>query len=89
MKLIKKDGRLQEFDSSKIRISVQNAARDTESVILNESDIKIIVEDVEKKLQELRRNDSPTSSYEIIGILSNVLVEDGFETVFREYINHV
>ena len=53
MEIIKKDGRLQEFDKKKIFTSLDNASKDVEGIALNESDIKILVEDICKKLERL------------------------------------
>ena len=36
MKIIKKDGRLQEFDKKKIFTSLDNASKDVEGIALNE-----------------------------------------------------
>ena len=41
MKVIKKDGRLQELDKSKIELSILNSTEE-EMPLLNESDVKII-----------------------------------------------
>ena len=49
MNVIKKNGRIQNFDESKIKVSILNASSSGSS-LLNESDIKIIVEDVTKLL---------------------------------------
>ena len=45
MKVIKKDGRLQELDQNKIELSILNSTEE-EMPLLNESDAKIIAEDV-------------------------------------------
>lgn len=86
MKVIKKDGRIQEFDSGKILTSIVNASHDVKDATLNESDIKIIVNDIKNKLASLRKDGSPTSSYEVIGVISEILVKDGFTNVLREFL---
>ena len=53
MKVIKKDGRLQELDQSKIEVSILNATRG-QKALLNESDAKIIAEDVVSCIKEFR-----------------------------------
>lgn len=88
MKVIKKDGRLQDFDEKKIRTSIENASRDIQGVSFNESDINIIVEDIKKKLMQIRRDESPSSTYEIIGVLTEVLSEDGFGVILESFIKH-
>lgn len=88
MKIIKKDGRIQEFDENKIFTSIDNASRDLKEITLNESDIKIIVDDIINTLNQTRKDGTPTSSYEIIGVVSDVLYKDGFSAVLKAYIMH-
>jgi transcriptional regulator NrdR family protein len=88
MKVIKKDGRLQDFDEKKIRTSIENASRDIQGLSFNESDINIIVEDIKNKLMQIRRDGSPSSTYEIIGVLTEVLSEDGFGVILESFIKH-
>ncbi|GAB6167832.1 hypothetical protein JCM1393_02920 [Clostridium carnis] len=87
MKVIKKDGRLQEFEAKKIFTSLENAARDSET-ILNESDLKILVEDIKRTLENTRKDLSATSSYEVVGVVFEILKRDGFNNVLRAYIEH-
>ncbi|MBE6053515.1 MAG: hypothetical protein E7212_06310 [Clostridium sartagoforme] len=85
MKIIKKDGRLEEFNISKIKTSIENAAKDTGS-FLNESDLKVIAEDIENTLLEVRKDSCNTSSYEVTGVIFSVLTRDGFNSVLKSYI---
>lgn len=85
MKIIKKDGRIQEFDKNKITTSISNAAS---GYSLTEADLKMVVEDIIKLLNKIRKDETPTSSYEIIGVITDVLVQDGFKLVLKEYIAH-
>ena len=87
MMTIKKDGRLQEFDESKIRTSIENAAKSISQVPLNEADINVISSDVVDKIKKIRKNNDNTSSYEIIGIIVDILKKDGFREVAREFLN--
>ncbi len=88
MKIIKKDGRLQEFDKKKIFTSLDNASKDVEGIVLNESDIKILVEDICNKLERIRSNDNPSSSYEIVGVIIDVLKKDGFASIAKSFIEY-
>lgn len=88
MEIIKKDGRIQEFDEGKIVTSLLNASRDIEKAELNESDIKVICSDVVAILEEIRKDGSYSSSYEIIGVIMNVLLKDEFVEVLRAYLEH-
>ena len=87
MVVIKKDGRLQELNSEKIKISIENATQNVE-VQLNESDLNIIVKDVIKVIETTRSDYGNTSSYEIIGAIIDVLKKDGFESVISAYIGY-
>lgn len=85
MKIIKKDGRIEEFNSKKIKTSIENSANEV-GVILNESDLMVLVQDIEKKLIETRKNELVTSSYEVIGVIFLILKRDGFKTVLESYM---
>lgn len=88
MKIIKKDGRIQEFNKDKIYTSLISSANSLDNVGLNESDIKVLVEDITKAIKDLRKDETLTSSYEIIGIVSSVLVRDGFKEVLKAYLEY-
>lgn len=85
MKIIKKDGRIEEFNVKKIRTSIENAARDNESM-LNESDLNIITSDIENALLKIRKDTLITSSYEVIGVIFEILKRDGFNSVLKSYV---
>ena len=88
MKLIKKDGRIQEFEIDKIYTSIENASRAITDSSLNESDLKIIVNDIKGRINKVRKDETPTSSYEVIGVITNVLKENGFTEVLKAFIEH-
>lgn len=52
MKVVKKDGSIESFDANKIANSILNATRDKKA-LLNESDIKIIIEDVIDRIKRI------------------------------------
>lgn len=85
MKIIKKDGRLEDFSIRKVKISIENAARDSGAMV-NESDLKVIIKDVEKYLLNIRKDSLITSSYEVIGVVFEVLKRDGFKSVLKAYM---
>lgn len=88
MMIIKKDGRLQEFDERKIYTSIANASRDIQGMSFNESDIRIIVQDVTKKLNKIRKDNSPSSTYEIRGVLTETLVTNGFGAILKSFTKY-
>ncbi|MCF0148784.1 MAG: hypothetical protein HUJ77_10370 [Clostridium sp.] len=85
MKIIKNDGRLEDFDSSKIKTSIENAASDAGSV-LNSSDLRILASDVEKILRDIRKDSLVTSSYEVTGAVIKVLKRDEFYNTLKAYV---
>ena len=85
MEVIKKDGRVQPLEKSKIKVSILNAAADTE-VILNEADINLIVDDVVKNIEHLRSQYGNTSSFEINGSVIDILKREGFSEIINKYI---
>ena len=87
MKVIKKDGRLQELDKSKIELSILNSTEE-EMPLLNESDVKIIAEDVVNCIKEFRGEEYNTSSYEITGVVINILDRDGFDDVISSSLGY-
>ena len=85
MKIIKRDGFIADFIPSKIATSIYNCAEDL-SITLTEGDIKYIIRCTEKKLKELNREATQTSSYEVKGIVVKLLQENGFKEIAAEYI---
>ncbi|ATD54506.1 ATP cone domain-containing protein [Clostridium chauvoei] len=87
MKIIKKDGRIEEFIPKKIITSIENAANDI-GELLNESDLRVLVGDIEKKLMEIRKDSLITSSYEVVGVVFYILKRDEFSDILKSYIEH-
>lgn len=85
MKIIKKDGRIEDFNINKIKTSIENAASDSETM-LNESDLNILVSDIKKILEETRKESFITSSYEVVGVIFNILKRDGFSKLLSSYV---
>lgn len=84
MNIIKKDGRVQEFTKDKLKTSINNSAKDA-NFSLTESDLNLLVSDMYKKLLSIRVT-GDTSSYEVIGIVVNVLKENKFDQIVCAYI---
>lgn len=87
MKVIKRDGRLQELDLEKIKISILSATNESKE-LLNESDVKILVEDINSKIKEVRKEGEDTSSYEISGIVIAILKRDRFSDIIEKYVGY-
>ncbi|MGG5462150.1 ATP cone domain-containing protein [Clostridium sp. B9] len=87
MNIIKKDGRREAFKVEKLATSLMNAANDLD-LTLNDSDVNVIAKDVEKIIRDLRGEDTPTSSYEVIGVIIGTLKNEKFEEVVKAYTDY-
>ncbi|MEO2509843.1 ATP cone domain-containing protein [Clostridium tertium] len=85
MNIVKKDGIIEKFNIRKVKTSIENAARDSGTMV-NESDLNILVNDVEKVLLKVRKDSLVTSSYEVIGTIFEILKRDGFNSILRAYV---
>ena len=86
MDIIKKDGRLESFDTEKLSTSIENAAKDG-SIQLTRSDLNIVVKDIENIIRKIRiKYNSSTSSYEVRGVVMEVLLANGFNDVLDKYL---
>ncbi|MBE6062924.1 MAG: hypothetical protein E7207_05035 [Clostridium butyricum] len=83
MKVLKKNRIKEEFNLSKVRRSIANAASDA-NIILNESDLSNICKTVEDVLKADGKEE--TSSYEIFGVIVFKLKELDYKEVAKEYI---
>ena len=84
MEIIKKNGRIEEFNISKVKRSILNASSEINQS-LADADLNIIEKEVLKILKELKRE--KTSSYEIFAIVLNVLNKLNFNAVGKAYFN--
>ena len=97
MKVIKKDGRIQSFDISKVRSSILGASIDSNTII-NESDLKIVSNRVvkvlnsireEKGLEKLQSNVTGiTSTYEIFAVIIDSLNKYRFKDIASAYLGY-
>lgn len=84
MQIIKKDGRVVDFINSKLITSIENAADDVPNCFLNESDIKLVLDDLMNILEKLHRH--TTSSYEVKSIVFENLLKNGYKDIALAYI---
>lgn len=85
MKITKKDGILREFDIEKVSVALVNSAKKVESEI-SDSDLKLILKQVEKRIQTLNGIARVTSTYEVRGVVYQVLKDNGFTELSRAYM---
>lgn len=84
MKVIKRDGRIQEFDIGKIQITLENVS-DEISEPLTASDIKKLLASIEKAV--CSRNQDEIRSSEIFEIVIEKLEKAGFSDIAAAYKN--
>lgn len=87
MKIIKKDGRIQDLEVEKIKNSIWGASKDSNTII-NESDLKILTNRVTKIISEIRGKDGLTSSYEVQAVILESLEKDGFKKIAKAYLGY-
>ena len=87
MKVIKKDGRIQSFDISKVRSSILGASIDSNTII-NESDLKIVSNRVVKVLNIIREENGITSTYEIFAVIIDSLNKYRFKDIASAYLGY-
>ena len=80
LKVIKKDGRIEEFISEKIKTSISNCGNDV-NLHLNQKELDLIAKEVEDIIIKIRGNDSKTSTYEIRGVVTRVFRDMGYSKV--------
>ncbi|CCJ34651.1 ATP cone domain-containing protein [Caloramator australicus] len=86
MKVIKKDGRVEEFYKDKIITSIENASDDVKEP-LTMSDVENVVREVEKNLLNLNKKEVTT--HEIRQVIIEVLKNFGFNDVAEAYKNFI
>jgi transcriptional repressor NrdR len=82
MKVIKQDGRLQEFNLSKIKTSIYRASDDANEP-LNTSDIENLARAVRMEIENL--NEDSIQSYLIQSLVLSEIEKSGFHRVGKYY----
>ncbi|KPU45636.1 transcriptional repressor NrdR [Oxobacter pfennigii] len=85
MKVIKRDGRLQEFDINKIKLTVQKAS-DEIGQPLTGADINNLSKAIDECIRKENRKELPTK--DILEIVLDKLIEFGFTAVATNYKEH-
>lgn len=84
LKVVKRDGRIIDFQSSNVMTSVANSARDSQ-IQLTEKELILIAKAVEKTIKEVRGEDGVTSTYEIRGVVVRALKEMGYKNIAKDF----
>ena len=82
MKVIKRDGRLQEFDLSKIKTSIDRASDDARQP-LNESDLENLARSIQKDLKNYQKESIHSDIIQKFVLLQ--LEKHGFKVVAEYY----
>ena len=80
LKVVKKDGRIEDFISEKIKVSISNCADDVK-LHFNQKELDIIAKEVEDIIIKIRGKDGQTSAYEIRAVVTRVLRNMGYSKV--------
>lgn len=86
MQIVKKNGKIESFDLSKISTSIENSAEDI-SYTLTDADSNMILKQVKEILDSLNNENKMTSTFEIRGIIYYVLIENKFTNLCKAYMN--
>ncbi|MBR0576518.1 hypothetical protein KCG48_09210 [Proteiniclasticum sp. BAD-10] len=84
LKVVKRDGRIIDFQRENIMVSVGNSARDS-NIQLTGKELELIAASVEKTIRKVRGEDGVTSTYEIRGVVVRVLKEMGYRNVAKDF----
>lgn len=84
--VIKKNLKEVAFIPEKIKVSIGNSGNDIH-FMLNQVDLNLIAQDVEKKIINMRGMNGKTSSYEINSLVLESLHNLGFKKVADSYYN--
>lgn len=84
LKVVKRDGRIIDFDLERIKVSVANSARDSE-IQVTEKELVLISHQVEKTIRKVRGEEGITSTYEIRGVVVRVLKEMGYRNIAKDF----
>lgn len=82
MNVIKRDGRIQELSINKIKLSIQKASDDINAP-LTQSDIRNLIEDVDRKFKDIKVKIIPAA--QIRDIVYDVLLDNGFNELAEYY----
>ena len=85
MKVIKRNGRVEEFDINKIKLTIQKASEETYQPFTG-SDINNLSQAINSEVHKAGREQIKVS--EILDILVSTLVELGFNDVAKFYKNY-
>ena len=78
MRVVKRNGKFEDFQ-------IQKLERDI-NIVFNNSDIKLLCNEIMKELSVACKDNDLTSSYEIVGVTLSVLKNNNFGKVINSYL---
>ena len=78
-------GSCEDFQIQKLERSIKNSASDI-NIVFNNSDIKLLCNEIMKELSVACKDNDLTSSYEIVGVTLSVLKNNNFGKVINSYL---
>ena len=85
MRVVKRNGTFEDFQIQKLERSIKNSASDI-NIVFNNSDIKLLCNEIMKELSVACKDNDLTSSYEIVGVTLSVLKNNNFGKVINSYL---
>lgn len=85
MRVVKRNGKFEDFKIQKLERSIKNSASDI-NIVFNNSDIKLLCNEIMKELSVACKDNDLTSSYEIVGVTLSVLKNNNFGKVINSYL---
>ena len=85
MRVVKRNGKFEDFQIQKLERSIKNSASDI-NIVFNNSDIKLLCNEIMKELSVACKDNDLTSSDEIVGVTLSVLKNNNFGKVINSYL---
>jgi transcriptional regulator NrdR family protein len=84
LKVIKRDGRVIDFNEENIKTSIANSASDSD-IQITKKELELIAHAVEKTIIKMRGVDGVTSTFEIRNVIVRELNEFGYKGIARDF----
>ena len=84
LKVIKRDGRVIDFNEENIKTSIANSASDS-GIQITKKELEIIAHAVQKTIIKMRGVDGVTSTFEIRNVIVRELNEFGYKAIAADF----
>lgn len=84
LKVIKRDGRVIDFNEDNIKTSIANSASDS-GIQITKKELDLIAHAVEKTIIKMRGVDGVTSTFEIRNVIVRELNEFGYKAIAADF----